>query len=121
MVDADEGDIKLIDHGAAFAGPDFDPAHDKNSFVPCFLRAWAPRLFNPLPTKEKLSYLPRVAESVATSLASWFNGLHADEMEHLLYRYGINPSASLARFAALKTLAGNRPVDQAINLLWVSV
>lgn len=120
MLNKDD-DVKLIDHGAAFAGPHFDPAHDKNSFVPCFLRAWAPRAFNSLSTEEKLSYLPRVSESVRTTLMSWLNGIHAAELEHTLYRYGINPSASLARLAALKTLSTEMPIDAAINRLWVTV
>ncbi len=116
-----ERDVKLIDHGAAFAGMHFDPAHDKNSFVPCFLRAWAPRAFNSLSTEEKLYYLPRVSESVRNSIETWFNGIHAAELEHTLYRYGINPSASLARLAALKTLSAEMPIDEAINRLWVTV
>ncbi len=119
MVD-DEGKLKLIDHGSAFAGPDFDPGHDRNSFVPYYLRAWAPRAFNKLPQDEKLEYLPRVSAPVAASLYTWLNGLHAEELEHTLYRYGVNPTWCLARLAQVKAMVtSGYPVDQAINKLWI--
>ncbi len=115
-----ENDVQFIDHGAAFAGPDFDPAHDRNSFVPCFLRQWAPKAFNGLSVEQKLEYMPKVNTRIRAELKAWLDSLHADALEHTLYRYGIDPSACLARLAKVKTLATEMPVDLAINRLWVT-
>jgi hypothetical protein len=41
-----DDDVKLIDHGSAFAGTAFDPANDKYSFTPYYLRAWSDGKFS---------------------------------------------------------------------------
>ena len=106
-----EGDVRLIDHGSAFAGPDFDPANDKNSFVPAYLREWAPheKNFHSLSSEEKLSYLPHVETKVNVRLAAWIAGLSSGLLESLLLRYGINPGPTLARLAKLKEMAARGP------------
>jgi len=120
MIDEDNKTIALIDHGSAFAGREFDPAYDRNSFVPFYLRAWTGRRFNNLPLKEKLSVMPETSELVRKELKSWLDGLHADRLEGVLTRYGIDPAPSVQRLAKLKVLAGTMPVDKAINRLWVT-
>lgn len=119
MVDG-EGHVKLIDHGAAFAGPDFDPGNDQNSFIPAILRAWAPTAFSKLSPEDKLRYLPRVSAGIAEQLKSWVNGLHAEELEHTLLGYGIDPSATLTRFHRLKAAVIDQPLDAAVNRFWVT-
>jgi hypothetical protein len=118
-----EGELKLIDHGSAFAGDGFDPAGDKKSFVPAYLRAWAPqdKNFNSLSPDEKLSYLPHVEPRVANRLKVWVAGLSAGVLEAILLRYGINPAPSLARLAKLKTACLESPPDTAIDRFWVTV
>jgi hypothetical protein len=116
----EEGDVRLIDHGSAFAGADFDPANDRNSFIPGYLRVWAPDNFKELAYKERNRYMPRVSEGVAKKLSSWLNGIHAETLAAIVYRYGIDPKPSLDRLAKLKGLALEMPVDRALTQLWLT-
>lgn len=120
MVDGD--DVRLIDHGSAFAGPAFDPANDKKSFVPYYLRAWAPQgqSYNQLPVEDKLKWLPRVPESVEKHLRAWLGSLTPGVLEAICSRYGIDAQFDLARLAKLKEAAAAAPVDAAVNALWVT-
>jgi ADP-ribose pyrophosphatase YjhB (NUDIX family) len=115
-----EEDVKLIDHGSAFAGPAFDPAHDKASFVPYVLRAWAPHdvNFNQLPEEEKLRYMPRVDAGTAKRLKTWLQSQSAQGLQIVCERYGINPQTTLDRLARLRLLTETIPIDEAVNRLW---
>jgi hypothetical protein len=121
MVDKDDS-VKLIDHGSAFAGPAFDPANDKNSFVPYYLRAWAPQgsSFNGLAPEEKLKWLPRVSETVARGLDRWVSDLSPSVLSAICSRYGIDGQFDLARLEKLKQACAERPADLAVNALWVT-
>ena len=121
MADKDDT-VKLIDHGSAFAGPAFDPANDKNSFVPYYLRAWAPQgsSYNQLTTEEKLRWLPRVSETVARGLNRWVTDLSAPVLSALCSRYGIDGQYDIARLTKLKVACEAKPADLAVNTLWVS-
>lgn len=121
MVSGDDKLLGLIDHGSAFAGPGFDPAHDQNSFVPFYLRAWAGKNFHQLPLGQKLKQMPSVNDQVRGELADWFGRVHADHLEMLLHRYGIDPRPSIDRLAKVKMMASEHPLDEAINRLWVTV
>lgn len=110
-------DVKLIDHGSAFAGSSFDPAYDKNSFVPFYLRYTAPtEAFNALEMKDKLRYMPQAPQNQKVPLRQWVMDIHADALSQLLARYGIDPQACLDRLAKLKATEGS--IDVAINVLW---
>lgn len=113
-------DVKLIDHGSAFAGPGFDPAHDKASFVPYYLRAWASHdtNFNKLPAEEKLRHMPRVDRDTAARLKTWLDGLSADRLRVVCERYDINAKPTLDRLQRLRALAETRPIDEAVDRLW---
>lgn len=118
--DTPHADIKLIDHGSAMAGVDFDPANDQDSFVPYYLRAWVHGPFNSLPVDGKLKVMPRVDDHMADELHEWVSNLHAHDLQARLLRYGINPEPAMARLAKLKILMSQEPVDLAINKLWVT-
>lgn len=114
-------DVRLIDHGSAFAGDMFDPAHDQNSFVPYYLRAWhLEGSFNQKSSDEKLKGLPRVAPQVAHQLAEWIGSINADKLTEICKRYGINWEPTLTRLGKLQVAASNEPADLAINKLWVT-
>lgn len=113
-------DVKLIDHGSAMAGPAFDPAHDQYSFVPYYLRAWAPTKFSKLSADEKLKYMPRVGRHAEEGLRGWLDSIHAEDLDRVLHRYGVDPEPAKARLAKLKAMATQGPVDLAINQLWVT-
>jgi hypothetical protein len=116
---AGQADVKLIDQGSAMAGRDFDPAHDRNSFVPFYLRAWAPLAFNHLSVDEKLHVMPQLHGETEADLRGWIDGLHAHDLHVLLTRYGINPDPAVARLAKLKMLVAEYPADEAVNRVWV--
>lgn len=120
MISEDDKQVALIDHGSAFAGDNFDPANDKNSFIPFYLRAWAPGKFNRLDVPDKLRFMPTVNREMRDQLRSWLDEIHADHLEMLLHRFGIDPRPSIARLAKLKAEASSKPVDMAINRLWVT-
>jgi 8-oxo-dGTP pyrophosphatase MutT (NUDIX family) len=119
MVD-DDGSVKLIDHGSAFAGNAFDPAHDQDSFIPFYLRAWAPDKFADLTPTQKLARLPRVSAQVAAELRGWLFGLRKANLAVIATRFGVDVAPELARLARLRALAVDLPVDEAINRLWVA-
>jgi 8-oxo-dGTP pyrophosphatase MutT (NUDIX family) len=112
----------LIDHGSAFAGNGFNPGHDRSSFVAYYLRAWSPRKFNTLDPEEKLRRLPRADAHVEALLRDWVNGLHADALETIMARFGLDPGPCLRRLAKLKTtIREGTPVDLTINRMWVGL
>lgn len=120
MIDEDDKTLGLIDHGSAFAGDHFDPAFDKYSFVPFYLRAWNPDSFNRVSPSEKLKRMPTVSNQIKQELRAWLDGLHADALQGTLERYGIDPQSSVKRLAKLKVMASRMAVDDAINRLWVT-
>lgn len=118
----DGNEVVLIDHGSAFAGEDFDPANDQNSFIPFYLRAWASDAgpFNSLSADEKLDAMPRLNESRAKELGSWIVDLDAEKIKRRLIEYGIDPAPTLARLAKVKTMCLSVSPDLAINSLWTT-
>lgn len=120
LIDPDNKQVALIDHGSAFAGDQFNPAYDRNSFVPYYLRAWSHGKFNSLTAAQKLKQMPMANPGVKEELSDWLNNIHADRLESILHRFGIDPRACLARLAKLKTLAVEHSVDEAVCLMWVS-
>lgn len=115
-----DGDVKLIDHGSAMAGADFDPAHDQNSFVPFYLRAWATSKFNAMDDEGKLKVMPRLVRQTEDGLRHWLDSLQAQDLDRILYRYGVNPEPAKARLARLKTMATSEPADLAVNKAWAT-
>jgi hypothetical protein len=120
MISGDNRRIALIDHGSAFAGPEFDPAYDRNSFVPYYLRVWAGPKFNRLTVKEKLERMPTVNRQLRSELQGWLNRIDVHRLEALMNRFGIDPRPSLDRFDRVKAAAGSKPVDLAVMTLWVT-
>ncbi|CAB4127180.1 Nudix_Hydrolase domain containing protein [uncultured Caudovirales phage] len=115
----DEATIKLIDHGSAFAGVDFDPAHDKMTFVPFYLRFACPKgvNFNMLTPIEKLKYMPSCP--VDNVLKQWVDSLDINALKVMLPKYGIDALPSVERFK--KVLEGASALDRHVNRLWVTI
>lgn len=116
-----KGSIYLIDHGSAFAGRDFNPSKDRNSFIPFFLRVWAPNDFNKLSPKDKLKYMPRISHQTADDLKRWAQQIDSDKLASVLYEHGIDAAPSLMRLEEVKALAEEAPLDLVLNKLWVGV
>lgn len=111
--------VALIDHGSAFAGPSFDPARDKNSFIPYYLRAWKGDAWHDLQPSQRLRAMPSLNEDSDEQLRKWLEGIHGGDLEQVLARYGIDPQPSLERLAKIRRLLTEPSVSQAINQLWL--
>lgn len=114
-----DGEIKLIDHGSAFAGRHFDPAVDVDSFTPYYLRFSAPDdvNFTTLRPRDKLMYMPDLPTSVQGRLRSWLMSLNPEQLKHTLGRFGINPLPVLARLERVKNAGSD--LAGYLNRLWV--
>jgi len=115
-----KGEVKLIDHGSAFAGSAFNPGYDRASFVPFYLRYLVPAStnFNKLPPEDKIRQMPRMPQAVEPTLAQWVDSINADHLGKTLRDSHIDPMASLERLVRVKSI----PRDQmslGINRLWI--
>lgn len=121
MADPDNKDVKLIDQGAAFAGSAFDPADDKATFIPYYLRAWAPDNFNTLSPLEKLKAMPRMGRSGENELRQWIENLDETELTRILAQFKVNPEPHLMTMRQLKAAIQTQPADLAVNSLWLEI
>jgi hypothetical protein len=110
--------VRLIDHGSALAGIDFQPPIDKHSFVPYYLRVFCPAGFGQLAADQKFKILPRVSEEIQSELVRFINMLHENIISALLLQYNIDPAPEVARLELLKFAVGIQPADLAINGVW---
>lgn len=97
MVKEDLTDVKLIDHGSAFAGPSFDPAHDPKSFTAFYLRAWSDGSWNDMTAEEREVEIPRLSNSLAQEFSDWVDSLDVVAIEQTLSKYGVSTAATMAR------------------------
>jgi hypothetical protein len=114
------GSVALIDHGAAFAGEGFDPAHDHNSFIPYYLRAFAPfDDFKLLKPEQRIRYMPKLDRTQDAALKAWLQGVNDVLVEQTIERFGIDPKPSMERLHRVRALAdGPGNLSEAINGLW---
>lgn len=112
------GDAWLIDHGSAFAGSHFDPAHDPRTFTPFYLRVFAPQGFKVMSPEERLKALPRLHADQAFSLGQWLSQLDSAKLEEVLLRYGVDPKPSVHRLRRLQDDCRMMAADLAVNAAW---
>lgn len=118
---SDDGGVVLIDHGSAFAGKSFDPGHDKNSFVPYYLRCWAKaRNYNKLTVDEKLSKMPTASDEVRKILEAWCEQIQDHQLVRIMEEYNINPEPMMVRLQQVKGMLRAMPLDIALNQLWIA-
>lgn len=115
--------VALIDAGSAFAGPDFAPGRDQNSFVPYYLRVFGPdKSWNSLDTEERAEVLPRLPLARDMDFRNWVLSIDPKDVEKTLLRYGINPGASVTRLEAVQeALQTDVQVlaSEVVNSFWV--
>ena len=109
--------VQLIDQGSAFAGNSFDPAHDKKSFVPFYLRAKA-RKWSKLTPEERLFSMPVPSVQTDYSIRAWLDALNEHVLGAILVEHGINPQPVLARLQRVRALPG-LAICLGINKLWI--
>lgn len=114
-------DCALIDHGSAFAGPDFDPARDTNSFIPYYLRVWGPgQAWSRMSPAERAMALPTGPAVVEATLRYWIDNLDSPMLASILHRHGINPEPSVDRLRIIKHAVKQQVASAAINRLWLT-
>jgi hypothetical protein len=114
-----DDNVVLIDEGSALAGASFDPARDKNTFVPYYLRVWSDPAWDRLTAEEKLRSMPRVSADVRKQLVEWLTGISHKDVDRVLLSYGVDPGPALMRLGALHWALMSMPADLAINGQWV--
>jgi GNAT superfamily N-acetyltransferase len=118
------GSVALIDHGAALAGPKFDPAHDTKSFIPFYLRVFAPDSdFKKKSPEERIKHMPRLGKYEDDILKKWLVEDFTPEMtEREMRVYGVDDTiikAVLGRLQALRSVSGN--LSEAVNRRWAGL
>jgi hypothetical protein len=110
--------IKLIDHGTAFSGMDFDPKNDPNIFIPYFMRAG--RIKDKMSFTEKYAHMPSVKNQKAKEdIKVFFNNVDPVQISKTLEKYQIDPKPVVARWLLLTKLINVSPnPDDIINMLW---
>lgn len=117
MVSEDLKELKLIDHGSAFAGIHFDPAHDPKSFVPFYLRAWAQdKRWSALSVQEREDEVPRMNAEAALAFGKWIDTINEAEIVQILEKYGITPTATMDRLHVIKAVDAASRADELIGL-----
>jgi len=117
MMVSHEKKVALIDHGATFR-EGFDPARDKYSFVPFYLRAWALSKFNNLSLEDKAKIMPRTNQMAITEIYQWINQIDTDKVSKTITMYHLQPNEVLDRIKTVKLLP-LADLDLSINMLWV--
>lgn len=103
---AEEGHpIGLIDHGSAWAGDGFDPAHDQDSFIPYYLRAWGDGNFHLSSKEDQMKRMPKVSGIINEQLHEWIKSIHPADVEKVAVKYGINPHPALKRLEKIQALS----------------
>jgi hypothetical protein len=110
--------VKLIDHGSAFAGLDFDPAKDGISFVPYYLRPSVAN-FTKLTTDQKLRVMPRLNAENEAKFKRWLLELNSQILGQLIMSYGIDPSPEIGRLEKLQQACSYQSADLAVISSWV--
>jgi hypothetical protein len=121
MVSAEEdgNKIGLIDHGSAFAGHSFDPGNDKNSFVPYYLRAWAPASFHGMGHEDQIKVMPKLSGEADVSFAQWVETLDPAELAKVCHKYGIDPEPVIARLAEIQSNPMAESTSEHVNRCWL--
>ena len=113
----DGSGIKLIDHGSSFGDMKFDPAHEKNVFVPYFLRAWGFK--DSMSPDEKYRAMPKIDNGeVEENVRHWLMNLSKYDLIDIMKRFFLDPQPAVERMERLQEMAKTEPVDTAINSLW---
>jgi GNAT superfamily N-acetyltransferase len=111
------GSVALIDHGASFAGNHWDVPHDTKSWIPAYLRFFAPEFdFKKLTPPERLKHMPRLGQYEDAVLKRWLmDELKPSMVEHLLRKYGADEVIVKACLDRLHELRGAAQ-DPRVNL-----
>lgn len=115
--------IALIDHGSAFAGPNFNPGRDSKSFTPYFLRVFAPTGYSKKKPEDRIEGLPVLTPAGDIALKKWVHGIDPSLISETMGSHGIGKveqEAVLERLSDLQHHEGAR-LSRYVNELWAGV
>lgn len=106
--------VYLIDHGSTLAGQNFAPATDPSSFVPFYLRAWAPQ-WKTMTTDARRKAMPDGTPGLHVAFRHWVRDVFTTD--RLAPVQELAPDAYAAVLARLKDLqASEDPLDHLLDL-----
>lgn len=109
----DEGTVKLIDHGSAFAGSSFNPSGDPKSFIPYYLRAFTSDSFHTMEPDERYDAMPQATKLLSDMIGNWIESFDEGRITGIMKEYGLNPTFVIDRIKFLKSL----PIEDRLD--WV--
>lgn len=113
----DGSSVKLIDHGSSFGDMKFDPAHEKNVFVPYFMRSWGYK--DSMSPEERFSVMPKIDnQEVEERVRHWLLSLSKFDMIDIMKKFALDPAPEVERLQKLQEMVKTMPVDAAVNMLW---
>jgi hypothetical protein len=110
--------VYLIDQGSALSGEMFDPAVDKYSFVPFYLRAGCNN-FDSLSIQDKLRKMPRLNSQTEEKFKRWLLSLNKDILEQLLGEFSIDATSEKKRLEKLQNATSFQTADLAVLSAWI--
>jgi hypothetical protein len=115
--------VAFIDHGSAFAGPNFAPGRDTKSYTPYCLRVFAPSGYSKKKPEERVSGLPVLDRHQDADLKKWLQSIDPASMQEVMERFGIGEVAQKAVLARLDDLQGfeGPNLSAHLNSLWAGV
>jgi hypothetical protein len=116
-----DGHIGLIDHGSTFAGDDFDPAHDLNTFVPYYLRVWHGSGFSELEPEEKKGRMPVAGKEADAEIRRWVQTIKEADIRKTISPFGIDPEPIIKRLKKVLDGIQDENFSRHINSLWVEI
>jgi hypothetical protein len=115
--------VALIDHGSAFAGPNFAPGKDSKSFTPYYLRVFAPSGYSKKKPEDRVLGLPRLLPVTDSGFRKWVMSIDPALLSETMGAHGIGQVAQeavLARLSDLQHYAGPN-LSEYLNGLWAGV
>jgi len=115
--------IALIDEGSTFAAAGFNPGCDTKSFVPYYLRVFAPSGFSTKNPDDRARGLPVLEHEVDAQVRQWVKNIDPATLLETMSRYGIGAVAQKAVLSRLDALqhATVSSISSYVNQLWCGV
>lgn len=106
--------VYLIDHGSTLAGAHFSPASDPSSFVPFYLRAWAPQ-WKTLSADQRRKAMPEGTKGLHIAFRHWIRDVFT--VDRLAPVKNLAPDAYQAVLSRLNDMQESEdPLDHLLDL-----
>lgn len=115
--------IALIDEGSTFSAKGFNPGIDTKSFVPYYLRVFAPPGFSKKTPNERVKTMPVLNQHTDSFLRKWVHSIDPAALVEVMQLYGIGELAQKAVVERLDDLQryDGESLSKYINELWAGL